>query len=161
MPADSPPATLARKKPKRPPGCKRFEQATTLDAILTRQTLVTRLEVEAGCYAVLRVPGLQPKEKTALDLLRGGASTPMRCASCTTANECWPSLNRGRALPPKDDGTRPYVVTGRTRAGRHPASSRDGTIGDMNAIAALATLQRSSWRGPESSSASWRSRWIT
>ena len=41
----------------------------TLDAILLRQTLVTRLEVEAGWYTVLRVPGLQPEEETALDLL--------------------------------------------------------------------------------------------
>jgi alanine-synthesizing transaminase len=40
-----------------------------LDAILRRQTLVTRLEVEAGWYAVLRVPGLQPEEETALELL--------------------------------------------------------------------------------------------
>ena len=46
----------------------------TLDAILLRQTLVTRLEVEAGWYAVLRVPGLQTEEETALELLleRGG-----------------------------------------------------------------------------------------
>jgi aspartate/methionine/tyrosine aminotransferase len=41
----------------------------SLDAILSRQTLVTRLTVEAGWYAVLRVPGLQPQEDTALDLL--------------------------------------------------------------------------------------------
>ncbi len=41
----------------------------TLDAILLRQTLVTRLEVEAGWYAVLRVPGLQPDDETALELL--------------------------------------------------------------------------------------------
>jgi aspartate/methionine/tyrosine aminotransferase len=34
-----------------------------------RQKLVTRLAVEAGWYAVLRVPGLQPQEETALDLL--------------------------------------------------------------------------------------------
>ena len=40
-----------------------------LDAILLRQTLVTRLEVEAGWCAVLRVPGLQPEEETALELL--------------------------------------------------------------------------------------------
>jgi alanine-synthesizing transaminase len=40
-----------------------------LDAILNRQTLVTRLEVEAGWYAVLRVPGVQPEEQTTLDLL--------------------------------------------------------------------------------------------
>ena len=42
----------------------------TLDAILLRQTLVNRLAVEAGWYAVLRVPGLQPEEQTALDLLQ-------------------------------------------------------------------------------------------
>ena len=41
----------------------------TLDAILLRQTLVTRLDVEAGWYAVLRVPGLQTEEETALELL--------------------------------------------------------------------------------------------
>jgi aspartate/methionine/tyrosine aminotransferase len=41
----------------------------TLDAILGRQILVTRLEVEAGWYAVLRVPGLQPEEQTTLELL--------------------------------------------------------------------------------------------
>jgi aspartate/methionine/tyrosine aminotransferase len=40
-----------------------------LDAVLLRQTLMTRLEVEAGWYAVLRVPGLKPEEETALDLL--------------------------------------------------------------------------------------------
>jgi alanine-synthesizing transaminase len=41
-----------------------------LDGILLRQTLVSRLEVEAGWYAVLRVPGLQTEEETALELLR-------------------------------------------------------------------------------------------
>jgi alanine-synthesizing transaminase len=41
----------------------------SLDAVLLRQNLVTRLAVEAGWYAVLRVPGLQPEEKMALDLL--------------------------------------------------------------------------------------------
>ena len=41
----------------------------TLDAILLRQSLVTRLEVEAGWYAVLRVPGVQTEEETALELL--------------------------------------------------------------------------------------------
>jgi alanine-synthesizing transaminase len=40
-----------------------------LDATLLHQQLVTRLEVEAGWYAVLRVPGVQPQEQTALDLL--------------------------------------------------------------------------------------------
>ena len=41
----------------------------TLDIILSRQTLVTRLAVEAGWYVVLRVPELQAQEQTALDLL--------------------------------------------------------------------------------------------
>ncbi|MDX6456545.1 MAG: alanine-synthesizing transaminase [Acidobacteriaceae bacterium] len=41
----------------------------SLDAILLQQKLVSRLTVEAGWYAVLRVPGLQPQEATALDLL--------------------------------------------------------------------------------------------
>jgi aspartate/methionine/tyrosine aminotransferase len=40
-----------------------------LDELLRRQTLVTRLKVEAGWYAVLRVPGVQPEEQMALDLL--------------------------------------------------------------------------------------------
>ncbi|MGA3227295.1 MAG: pyridoxal phosphate-dependent aminotransferase [Acidobacteriaceae bacterium] len=40
-----------------------------LDAVLVRQTLMTRLDVEAGWYAVMRVPGLKPEEETALDLL--------------------------------------------------------------------------------------------
>ena len=41
----------------------------SLDAILLRQKLVSRLSVDAGWYAVLRIPGLQPQEDTALDLL--------------------------------------------------------------------------------------------
>ena len=41
----------------------------TLDAVLGRQTLMTRLIVESGWYAVLRVPALQPQEETALQLL--------------------------------------------------------------------------------------------
>jgi alanine-synthesizing transaminase len=41
----------------------------TLDAVLLRQKLMTRLDVEAGWYAILRVPGLKPEEETALDLL--------------------------------------------------------------------------------------------
>jgi alanine-synthesizing transaminase len=40
-----------------------------LDELLLRQRLVTRLDVEAGWYAVLRVPGVQPEEQMALDLL--------------------------------------------------------------------------------------------
>jgi len=41
----------------------------SLDARLARQNLVTRLEVEAGWYVVLRVPGLQTDEEMALQLL--------------------------------------------------------------------------------------------
>jgi alanine-synthesizing transaminase len=49
---------------------KRLEHnLATLDAILLQQNLVTRLEIEAGWYAVLRVPGLQKEEETALELL--------------------------------------------------------------------------------------------
>jgi alanine-synthesizing transaminase len=40
-----------------------------LDELLLRPTLVTRLEVEAGWYAILRVPGVQPEDQMALDLL--------------------------------------------------------------------------------------------
>jgi alanine-synthesizing transaminase len=40
-----------------------------LDAILLREQLVTRLAVEAGWYAVLRVPGVQAEERMALELL--------------------------------------------------------------------------------------------
>jgi alanine-synthesizing transaminase len=40
-----------------------------LDQLLSRQTLVTRLQVEAGWYAVLRVPGVQLEAQMALDLL--------------------------------------------------------------------------------------------
>ena len=41
----------------------------SLDGILPGQNLVTRLEVEAGWYAVLRVPAVRPEEETALELL--------------------------------------------------------------------------------------------
>jgi alanine-synthesizing transaminase len=41
----------------------------SLDTMLLRQNLVTRLVVQAGWYAILRVPGLQLQEKMALDLL--------------------------------------------------------------------------------------------
>jgi alanine-synthesizing transaminase len=45
------------------------ENLGSLDAILLRQKLVSRLTVEAGWFAVLRVPGMQPQEDTAVDLL--------------------------------------------------------------------------------------------
>jgi alanine-synthesizing transaminase len=41
----------------------------TLDAQLAGQTMVTRLDVEGGWYAVLRIPALVPDEQTAMALL--------------------------------------------------------------------------------------------
>lgn len=47
-----------------------------LDALLTGQTMITHLEVEAGWYAVLRVPALRSDEETAIRLVReAGVST--------------------------------------------------------------------------------------
>lgn len=43
-----------------------------LDRQLAGQSLVRRLEVEGGWYAVLRLPALQPDERTALELLGRG-----------------------------------------------------------------------------------------
>jgi aspartate/methionine/tyrosine aminotransferase len=43
-----------------------------LDRQLDRQTLVHRLDVEGGWYAVLRIPALEPDEQTALALLDAG-----------------------------------------------------------------------------------------
>jgi alanine-synthesizing transaminase len=42
----------------------------TLDRLLATQTLVTRLAVEAGWYAVLRVPAIRSGETAAIELLR-------------------------------------------------------------------------------------------
>jgi alanine-synthesizing transaminase len=41
-----------------------------LDEILAHQTLISRLEVEAGWYAILRVPALEPDEHLAVRLIR-------------------------------------------------------------------------------------------
>lgn len=43
---------------------------SSLDRLLARQSMVSRLEFEAGWYAVLRVPALVDQGETALDLLR-------------------------------------------------------------------------------------------
>ncbi len=43
-----------------------------LDRHLGRQHLIRRLAVEGGWYAILRIPALQPDEKTVLDLLDRG-----------------------------------------------------------------------------------------
>lgn len=45
-----------------------------LDHQLSTQTMVTRLAVEGGWYAVLRVPALRPDEETAVSLLNQGVS---------------------------------------------------------------------------------------
>ena len=42
----------------------------TLDILLTTQTMISRLEVEAGWYAVLRVPAIEPGEGLAVRLVR-------------------------------------------------------------------------------------------
>ncbi|MFP5234924.1 MAG: pyridoxal phosphate-dependent aminotransferase [Acidobacteriota bacterium] len=43
-----------------------------LDRQLTAQSMIRRLQVEGGWYAVLRIPALQPDEQTVLDLLDRG-----------------------------------------------------------------------------------------
>jgi alanine-synthesizing transaminase len=43
-----------------------------LDRVLASQDTIRRLEVEGGWYAVLRIPALQPDERTALQLLDQG-----------------------------------------------------------------------------------------
>jgi alanine-synthesizing transaminase len=48
----------------------------TLDALLAQQTMITRLEVEAGWYAILRIPAIRRDEETAINLIReDGVST--------------------------------------------------------------------------------------
>jgi phage tail-like protein len=42
----------------------------TLDLLLAEQTMITRLEVEAGWYAVLRIPAIRCDEETAIQLIR-------------------------------------------------------------------------------------------
>jgi aspartate/methionine/tyrosine aminotransferase len=46
------------------------ENLRRLDSLLSSQTMVSRLEVEAGWYAVLRVPALESGEDLALRLIR-------------------------------------------------------------------------------------------
>jgi alanine-synthesizing transaminase len=48
----------------------------TLDSLLAKQTMITRLEVEAGWYAILRIPAIRCDEDVAIDLIRNaGVST--------------------------------------------------------------------------------------
>jgi alanine-synthesizing transaminase len=46
------------------------DNLAALDACLAKQTMVTRLSVEAGWYAILRVPALEPDEELAIRLAR-------------------------------------------------------------------------------------------
>jgi len=48
----------------------------TLNALLAEQTMITRLEVEAGWYAILRIPAIRRDEEVAIDLIiKEGVST--------------------------------------------------------------------------------------
>jgi alanine-synthesizing transaminase len=48
----------------------------TLDAMLAEQTMVTRLDVEAGWYAILRIPAIRDDEEVAKSLIQdAGVST--------------------------------------------------------------------------------------
>jgi aspartate/methionine/tyrosine aminotransferase len=42
----------------------------TLDTLLAEQAMITRLEVEAGWYAILRIPAIRRDEETAIKLIR-------------------------------------------------------------------------------------------
>jgi len=46
------------------------ENLAALDRLLASQRMITRLDVEAGWYAILRVPGLAPDEDLAIRLVR-------------------------------------------------------------------------------------------
>lgn len=65
------PAWLANRSGMQQQIVKRLTQnLTSLDACLASQTMITRLEVEAGWYAILRVPALVPDEELAMRLVR-------------------------------------------------------------------------------------------
>jgi alanine-synthesizing transaminase len=64
------PALLAQRHAMQPQLMRRMEaNVEKLDAHLGKQELVTRLEIEGGWYAVLRVPALRPDEELAIRLL--------------------------------------------------------------------------------------------
>jgi len=50
------------------------ENLAALDELLIRQSLVSRLKVEAGWYAVLRIPAVKADDETALELLKSDVS---------------------------------------------------------------------------------------
>jgi len=64
------PALLAERRRMQPQLSGRIEaNLATLDAALTRQKLASRLEIEGGWYAVLRIPATQSDEDFAIRLL--------------------------------------------------------------------------------------------
>ncbi len=64
------PALLAQRHAMQPQLMRRMEtNLEKLDAHLGKQKLVSRLEIEGGWYAVLRVPALRPDEELAIRLL--------------------------------------------------------------------------------------------
>lgn len=63
-------ALLAQRKALQPQLLSRIESnLQTLDAQLANQKLVSRLDLEGGWYAVLRVPAVQPDEDLAIEML--------------------------------------------------------------------------------------------
>ena len=50
------------------------ENLAVLDELLSRNSLVSRLEVEAGWYVVVRIPAVKGDDETALELLNRGVS---------------------------------------------------------------------------------------
>jgi aspartate/methionine/tyrosine aminotransferase len=65
------PALLAQREKLQPQLLGRIEtNLAQLDEQLARQKLVSRLEIEGGWYAVLRVPAVQPDEELAIRLLQ-------------------------------------------------------------------------------------------
>ncbi len=50
------------------------ENLAVLDELLARNSLVSRLEVEAGWYVVVRIPAIKGDDETALELLNRGVS---------------------------------------------------------------------------------------
>ena len=71
-----------------------------LDKILATQTLITRLEVEAGWYATLRVPALAPDEDLAIRLVRDHGLSVHPGSSFGFAESGWLVLSL--LTPPED-----------------------------------------------------------
>jgi alanine-synthesizing transaminase len=65
------------------------ENLAALDACLATQAMITRLEVEAGWYAILRVPALGPDEKFAIRLVREHGVSVHQGSSFGFADSGW------------------------------------------------------------------------